>query len=142
MSPADILLAEHACAKLAIRYANCLDHYEDDAIANLFAPDGVWEHFTAGPLLGREAIRAFCNGRDRRQLMRHIATNFETEILSPTQARGRSYWTAFRLGTHTPGEPGLGTEPFSVGQYADEFVCIDGQWYFSMRKMQVVFKQA
>lgn len=140
MNALDIMHAEHACAKLSTRYANCLDKFEDEAVLELFAPDGVWVHMVKGPLRGREVIGEFLKSRDRALLLRHIASNAEVEVLSPTKATGRSYWTAYIA---TPGEadqlPTI-SAPASIGAYTDEYVCIDGQWYFATRTMHPLFR--
>lgn len=140
MTAGETLQIEHACAKLAIRYANCLDHFDDDGVLGLFAPDAVWNHSTQGALRGHDAMRAFLLTRDRGSLVRHVASNFEVEVLGPTSAKGRSYWTAFLAPNHPPGAMAIGTTPYSIGEYADEYVYLDGRWYFSVRTMTHLFR--
>ena len=142
MNATDITNIEQACAKLSILYANCLDTFEHDTVLGLFAPDGVWNHMTKGPLRGQDAIREFLAGRNRQLLLRHVASNSEVNVISATKATGRSYWTAY---VATPGEGGkLPTiaGPHSIGAYDDEYVCIDGRWLFATRTMNLLFTAA
>jgi len=139
MNALDILQIEHACTKLAIRYANCLDTFDDDGVIGLFAPDGVWNHTSQGAMRGHDVIRAYLATRDQNTLVRHVMSNFEVDVISPTQAKGRSYWTAFLATDYVPGKISPVDAPFSIGEYADEYVCIDGRWHFATRTMNHLF---
>lgn len=139
MNALDIMLIEHACAKLSVRYANCLDTFDDEGVVGLFAPDGVWNHPSQGAMRGHDVIRKFLNGRPRTTLVRHVATNNEVDVISATAARGRSYWTAFLAADHQPGKIAEVSAPFSIGEYADEYVCIDGRWCIASRTMNHLF---
>ena len=142
MNPVDIMLAEHACAKLSVCYANGLDSFDDEAVVGLFAPDGVWNHTSQGPLRGHDVIRAFLATRPRTTLVRHVATNNEVTVIDEVTARGRSYWTAFLATDYQPGQLAPVGPPFSIGEYADEYVCIDGRWHIATRTMNHLYGQA
>jgi len=141
MNALEIVQIEHACAKLSVRYANCLDTFDDEGVVGLFAPDGVWNHPGEGAMRGHDVIRAFLHSRPRTTLLRHVVSNNEVDVIGATAAKGRSYWTAFLAADHQPGQIApLGT-PFSVGEYADEYALIDGRWHIAVRSMKQLFGQ-
>ncbi len=140
MNALDILQIEHACAKLSTLYANCLDTFEDETTLSLFAPDGVWNHMSKGPLVGRGVIGEFLASRDRASLLRHIVSNCEVTVISETRATGRSYWTAYIPTAGEAGELPTVSAPASVGAYDDEYVFVDGAWRFATRTMKPLFR--
>ena len=142
MNPLDVLLIEHACAKLTVRYANCLDTFDDEGVVGLFAPDGVWHHTSQGAMRGHDVIRAFLATRPRTTLVRHVATNSEVTVIDEASARGRSYWTAFLAADYQPGQLAPIGPPFSIGEFADEYVCLDGRWVIASRTMKHLFGQS
>lgn len=141
MNALDIVQIEHACAKLSVRYANCLDTFDDEGVVGLFAPDGVWNHPSEGAMRGHDVILAFLQSRPRTTLVRHVASNNEVDVISATAAKGRSYWTAFLAADYQPGHIAAVAAPFSIGEYTDEYVCIDGRWHIASRSMKPLFGQ-
>lgn len=140
MDPLSALLIEAECSRLTIRYGHCIDAYDDEGVVALFAEDAVWNHATHGPLRGHAEIRRFLAGRDRSTLMRHVMSNFEIEILDASRARGLSYWTGYVAHNHTPGTEASARPPFSVGEYRDDYVLVDGRWRIASRTMRHVFR--
>jgi len=127
---------------LQARYLFALDFRDPEAYAETFAPDGILD-YGAGEIKGREAIaemvanmrrsaeaaRAEDDSGLRPAAGRHNITNVVIEIDGDT-ATGVAYW--FHMGNDNPERA---AQLNSFGHYEDELVKIDGEWYFSKRKI-------
>jgi len=119
--------------ELLARYCYALDAERFDDMAELFAPDGVWE--TAfGTGRGREGIaaqarRILTGARPRRV---HLTTNIVIDLDDQT-ATARSNWA---LISNSPAGPVIG----SAGDYADTLVKRDGRWFFQHRRIDRYIK--
>lgn len=127
---------------LQARYLFALDFRDPEAYAATFAPDGVLD-YGAGVIQGRDAIaemvrntrrnaeaqRAADDSGLRPAAGRHNITNIVLEIDGDT-AKGTAYW--FHMGNDNPDRS---AQLNSFGHYEDELVKIDGEWYFSKRKI-------
>jgi uncharacterized protein (TIGR02246 family) len=128
LSPEAAMLVEHRCAKLMARYCHLVDARQDQAIAELFTPDGVLLR-PEERLEGRDAILRFFQELPKVP-RRHIASNIVVEAHTPDTASGFSYVTVHR-GAES-GEPSL-EAPYLVAEYHDALVQQDGAWRFASR---------
>jgi hypothetical protein len=120
---------EWACARLVNLYANRNDAADWDAVAALYAADGLMTRPTAPdlPIVGRDAIRASFLERPPRTT-RHIVANVVIDVEGPTTARGESAMLLFT----GPGAP-------LVGSFHDRFVLTADGWRFAERRGSIVF---
>lgn len=127
----DILHAEieRQCARLINCYANANDAGNWDAVASLYAADGVMVRPTAPgePISGRDAILASLRARPARTT-RHVCANIVIDVVSDTLAVGES---AMLLFTGAP-------QPL-VGSYRDRFVLTQEGWRFAERRGSLTF---
>lgn len=87
-----------AITQLKARYcAACDRDYDADAIAGLFAPDGVWDAGNVfGRYEGREAIRAhFASSTGRVSLARHQVMNPDI-VVDPDGVHASGEWLLFQ----------------------------------------------
>jgi hypothetical protein len=127
---------------LQARYMFALDWREPEAYAATFAPDGSMDS-AAVTGKGREAIAQEIVAMKAREAeryaqdksgkppprMRHNITNIVLDIRGD-RAYGKAYWTSL-----TNGNPERKPQVNGYGHYEDELVKIDGQWYFTSRKI-------
>ncbi len=85
---------EWDCAQLLTRFFNEFDRFNYAAMADLFAPDGIW-HRQGKALQGTSAIIAALEPRSRTQSVRHVVTNIEVTASSETEAVFTLYVTAY-----------------------------------------------
>lgn len=129
------MAAEWACERLVRQFAMLNDERDHDGIAALFTEDGSFARpfDPDNPILGRASIMAMFRDRPPR-LSRHVMSNSVIEVISPTEARGRSYLMFMSsLDVEAPrpvkAEPGI-----HVGQYDDVFVLTAEGWRFKSRR--------
>src|SRR5688572_1430402 len=129
-----------AIEALMWRYDRSLDHYDAEAYAANFTPDGAF-----GQVKGREALAKMITdlvaGQEaRRQAgttigkMHHFTMNPWLEFTGPTTARYHYYHqTVFGTG----GQIGSPTAPVmaAAGQGVDDLVKVDGKWYIKYRNV-------
>ena len=122
------------------RYDRSLDHYDAEAYAANFTPDGAF-----GQVKGHEALKKMITdlvaGQEtRRQAgetigkMHHFTMNPWLEFTGPDTARFHYYHqTVFGTG----GALGSPTPPVmaAAGQGVDDLVKIDGKWYIKFRNV-------
>lgn len=120
---------ERLCTRLIHVYANANDRGDWEAVANLYAPDGVMYRPTAPdePVSGRDVILASLRARPPR-VTRHVCANVVIDVTGDTQAVGES---AILLFTGAP-------EPL-VGSYHDRFVLTPEGWRFAERRGSLTF---
>jgi hypothetical protein len=130
-----------AIIEMVNRYVLAMDYFDPDGYAAVFTEDGVLD-WARGEVKGRAAIREFMasgtydlrklnfapaqtpDGREWPPMVRHMITNQVIEI-DGDSARGISYWINY--GNNADRRK---IELLSFGSYDDEFVKIDGQWFF------------
>jgi predicted SnoaL-like aldol condensation-catalyzing enzyme len=122
------------------RYDRSLDHYDAQAYAANFTPDGAF-----GQVKGREALAKMITdlvaGQETRRQggatigkMHHFTMNQWLEFTGPTTARYHYYHqTVFGTG----GQIGSPTAPVmaAAGQGVDDLVKVDGKWYIQYRNV-------
>jgi len=129
-----------AIEALMWRYDRSLDHYDAEAYAANFTPDGAF-----GQTRGREALRKMitdlAEGQERRRQqgetigkMHHFTMNPWLEFTGPDTARFHYYHqTVFGTGgaLNSPTAPRMA----AAGQGVDDLVKIDGKWYIKFRNV-------
>jgi ketosteroid isomerase-like protein len=128
-----------AAADAAIRdvvtvYCRFMDNFDDDAVLELFAPDGEWWRHGEPPLRGRSEIGAWLRTRDRGVKGRHVATNILIEMEGPARAKVTSYFTVLKAA------PDGAPVPVSMGEYHDIFRLDQGRWRIARRETHRVFR--
>ena len=142
------LAAREAVRDLIARYNRYGDTARFDEMVEVFAPDAVMDMDGEVVVEGRDNIRAAfgevgagfkADSRAHidaasppgveskvRPHLRHCTATTHIEVLSPTEARARSYY--FVLTAH-------GLDHW--GRYVDECREIDGRWYITHRKEMI-----
>ncbi len=122
-----------AIQNLKARYAAfCDDSYNADGIASLFTEDAVWEAPWQGRFEGREAIREFF-----RQVSNTITFSVHgvlNPIIEVDGDTARASWYLFQPCVIN------GQAHWVSGRYADEYVKVDGSWYFKSLKVASFFR--
>jgi hypothetical protein len=135
-----------AIIDLTNRYVLAMDYFDADGYAAVFAEDGVLD-WARGEVKGRPAIREFMatgtydlrklnfvpaktpDGKEWPSMVHHLITNQIIEVHGNT-ARGIAYWMNFANNADRRRIDWL-----SFGSWDDEFVKIDGKWYFKRHKI-------
>ncbi|MFF8982131.1 nuclear transport factor 2 family protein [Streptomyces globisporus] len=133
------LIAERACERLVVEFVRRLDLGEPGDVAELFAPDGLWEWAEGNRRIeGRDALRAYFAGRPAERLSRRLCTNILVTLTSASTATASTYFTTFRVDGHTGGmlPPRL---PVQVGRYEDTFRKVEGRWLLAARELFLDF---
>ncbi len=130
---------ERACAALVLRLAWLADHDEAPLAIGLFSADATMDR-DGERHAGIDAIARLLRSRPPNRLTRHVLSNLEIEVLSPTRARGRCYVTVYRHRTdgRPPQPPAPMAGPETLGEYHDEFVLEAGRWKFASRVVRTV----
>jgi hypothetical protein len=127
---------------LIARYVFALDFLDADTVASTFAKDAEFDT-SSGVTKGRDAIRSLVlqsaeRSRERRakdtsglrpSAGRHFITNMVIKV-DGNKAEVRTYW--LHMNNDNPKCAGTAD---SFGHTEDEMVKVDGQWYFSKRKI-------
>lgn len=128
--------------RLVIEFSYLLDHGQGDRVANLFAPDAVFENPGTGlRAVGRGAIAEYYARRARDpRTTRHVSTNLHLRFETPDRAIGTRLITYYRGDGSGPPFP---AEPGSVGEYKEIFVRTpDGKWRFAFRRNELMFRSS
>lgn len=136
-----LILAEIACERLVRRFAMLNDQRDHDELASLFVEDGTFSLplDPDNPLIGRDTIRAYFRSRPLR-LTRHVTTNTLIEVMSTTEARGRSYLLFVSSPDSTSPQPVKADPTAYMGEYDDIFVLSDDGWKFKERRGSLALK--
>ena len=111
--------------KLKHRYcALCDDHYDADALAELFTEDAVWDGMERGRNDGREAIREFFRDAPARlPFAIHMVMN---PIIEVDGDRATGVWYLFQPCTYAEGNQAV----WGSARYDEEYVRVNGKWMF------------
>jgi len=134
-----------AIVDLQARYVMAMDYFDADGYAAVFAPDGVLD-WARGLVEGRPAIREFMasgtydltrgaaeaqtpDGRNWPSTVRHLITNQVVKV-DGNKATALTYWIQFNNNAKRDQ-----VEWMLFGTWYDEFVKIDGEWFFSLHRI-------
>jgi hypothetical protein len=134
-----------AIVDLQGRYVVAMDYFDADGYAAVFAEDGVLD-WAGGIVEGRDAIREFMatgtydltrgapeaetpDGRNWPSTVRHLITNQVVDVDGNT-AQAVTYWIQFNNNVDR-----RQVEWMLFGSWYDEFVRIDGEWFFSLHRI-------
>jgi hypothetical protein len=134
-----------AIVDLQGRYVVAMDYFDADGYAAVFAEDGVLD-WARGLVEGRDAIREFMasgtydltrgapeaetpDGRNWPSTVRHLITNQVIDVDGDT-AQAITYWIQFNNNAERDQ-----VEWMLFGSWYDEFVKIDGEWFFSLHRI-------
>jgi hypothetical protein len=136
----DARAIEWDCTRILIRFFNEFDAFRYDAMAAMFAPDGVW-HRQGKALTGRDSILAALKERSATQTVRHVITNIDITVLGADRAQFQSYVTAYRhdSGVEPDGQPPVIGTPYLLLTVPGSFVRIDDGWYIAQMTMNRTF---
>jgi uncharacterized protein (TIGR02246 family) len=124
---------ERECTALSYAFAYNLDHRNYEALANLFAADGVWVRH-GQRLQGHEQIIAALNQRLPNQFTRHVTTNFHFTEVTPTRARSVAYnMSYFSLEGDKPMPLRFGQEQAMLLDFIDLYTLTPHGWRFLER---------
>lgn len=137
MTEAERAEIERACEKLSIAYARHVDFRDYQALAGLFAEDGVLELF-GRQIRGRAAVLAALSARPENRKSLHIFTNISTDVIDADHARGLTYLTLLRADHDGEGAAPL-DGPLMGGYYEDEFIRTQSGWRIARRKATILF---
>ncbi|MFD3401493.1 nuclear transport factor 2 family protein [Kribbella sp. NPDC058693] len=145
MSSHATLSPEEAADRLAIRelfdaYAHCADRRDAQGQMALFTEDTRFVVYmdasSAEPtqeLHGRASLAPVFDNLNQYAATTHF-NGQSTVVVSGNKARGESYTIAHHV---TIGDDGHRTLMVASIRYLDEFVKLDGSWYFAERKLLV-----
>ena len=121
-------------------YWIALDAGDIDTYANLFAPDATL-YWAGGVVRGREQIHqemaTFGTGGKKlpedateRPRVIHVMGSQRIDFPRPDAAHDVGMWMGFRNNT-----PDNSAEIFEFGHYEDQYVKLQGRWYFQERRI-------
>jgi uncharacterized protein (TIGR02246 family) len=126
---------EQACTALSHAFAYHLDRKEYEALANLFAPDGVFVRMGAR-LEGRKQINAVMSERPPEQFTRHISTNFHFTRVDADTAEAVVYNISYFGFPESALPLDYLSEQVMLLDFIDIYTRTDEGWRFLERKAQ------
>jgi hypothetical protein len=134
-----------AIVDLQSRYVFAMDYFDAEGYAAVFAEDGVLD-WARGPVVGRDAIFEFMDsrtydftrgapeaetpdGRNWPSTVRHLITNQVIKV-EGDKATALTYWIQFNNN-----QDRSAVEWMLFGSWYDEFVKVDGEWFFSLHRI-------
>lgn len=141
MDEAQRMLAERACERLIVAYAQLIDLGEAAKVAGLFTEDATWESDNRR-WVGLDQIRRGFTIRQGITLRksRHICTNIAIEFSSETEATGVTYFILLRNDDNYGERVAPLDGQFIVGEYRDRFVLTSDGWRFAHRQAKAAFQ--
>lgn len=131
-----LLHDKDAIERLSIEYAYAIDAADFDAVAGLFAEDGVWDLLDRR-LEGHDQIIEFGGGWARRNrqgvTQRMVVDNLLIDIRDDNTATGRAYLTLYAFKQAPAISDSLEPVFFSIAE--DEYVHTGEGWKFKSRKI-------
>ena len=125
-------------------FTSHLDHNQVDELVALFTEDALYTHGERVSR-GRAEIHTLFQkrsvsgapGASGVRTARHLYSGLQIEIISDTEATGRSVCMTFAF----DGPPPVGTTvPHLVADFEDRYrLCTDGRWRFAERRIERIF---
>jgi hypothetical protein len=133
----------YECASLSAAYSHHLDAGESDALAALFAPEGVWQIVT-NRMQGREVIGHYWHDRYAQrkpgERSRHVITNELIEVVDHDHAKGVAYFAVYSFDADAAKNASLA--PTAFAQTHDEYVRTAEGWRIALRRIEPVANAA
>ena len=128
---------EWACTRLVNLFNLLSDSRAHDEAAALFVPDGTYIRPGRPALVGRNALAAAFR-QDPPGRKRHFVTNVVVDVVSPVEAKGRSY---LLLASSTDEAEGcrVADRPLVAGEVAEQFALTEEGWRFAAREGSATF---
>jgi hypothetical protein len=131
---------EWDCAQLLVRFFNHFDQWRYAEMADLFAPDGVWNR-QGRALQGKAAILSVLEARSRTQTVRHVVTNIQVDVRDSATAEFVLYVTAYMHDTGTrPDVPPKIASPYLVLVVPGLLVKLGADWKIQSMSMNREFE--
>lgn len=136
LSDLEIAAIQQLCETVSIQYARALDGKDPDALAQVFAPDGVWE-VLGNRMEGREAVAGYWRMRladwtpDHGRV--HQISNQVIGVTDRNHARGTS--TVFIYFFSTTDGANRELAPTLIARNNDEYVRTDEGWKLKHRRI-------
>jgi len=113
--------------------------HESDKIANMFTEDGLWELSNWAKVSGRAQIKeTFAKWTHEIPFAVHMVSNPRIEVNGDT-ATGK--WNIMALSSHVgKGDRFSGEDIMTLAIYNDDFVKINGQWFFKKLHAQILIQ--
>jgi hypothetical protein len=128
VSPEERREVEREAERMIYRFFQYLDTRQYEKLADLMAPDGVWNRMGKA-LKGREMLMAAMRARPKGFTTQHLVTNLIVEIIDDAHAEADYTMTAY---AHQLAEgkapPAPSEAPFVIGTYKQRFVRLKQGW--------------
>lgn len=129
------------CERLILDFAHFSDTQNYEAMAELFAADGVLVRPSGDTLTGPAEILRSYTARAGSRITRHLCTNMRITEESADSASGLTYALVFSAAADSSPENhfGIAAEPRQlVGEFHDKFVKTPEGWRFKTRVCRFV----
>ena len=128
---------EWDCVRLVNEFYCALDEKRYEDLANLFAPEGIWNRLGID-LKGPPQILASMDTRSD-WLTAHLVSNTRVRVLSQDHAETTQYITLYRHEGWVPEHgPAAVVLPLGVLKHWDTHVRIDGDWKIAKKVSQAI----
>jgi len=139
MDNATIRALEADIARVLVRYCRAFDEGRFDEVADLFAPDAVFERPRHPPLRGKAEIGAFCRATPPAYRFRHMSSNILVRPIDVDAAVADSSFILFQGMEPGPDVACALDRVAMVGDYRDRLVRIGDSWRFARRRIEHAF---
>ena len=122
--------------QLKARYcAYCDAKYDPDGIASMFIEDGIWDGASFGVHKGKSEIHKFFSSiSDNIVFAGHLVVNPIIEVSEDASSATGKWWLIMPC---TVKEDGKNEARWLLGEYSDEYVCVDDEWYYKSLKLEL-----
>lgn len=128
---------EWDCTRLLIRFYSLLDEKRYEALADLFADDGVWVRL-GQELVGGPAILAAMSERDD-WLTAHLVSNIRIDIIDADTVDTTQYVTLYRHEGRGEAEgPAPVAPPIGILRHRDRLGREAGVWRFKRKSSRAI----
>ncbi len=119
----------------ALYCAYCDDNYDPDGISKMFIEDGVWDGASFGVHRGRAEIHKFFSGISGDIVFAgHLVVNPIIDISEDAESASGKWWLIMPC---TVKEASENEARWLLGEYKDEYVCVDGDWMYKSLKLDL-----
>ena len=129
--------ADRECQRLVVDSAAYNDSRAWEALAALYADDGVVVRPNGERVVGRAAIAESYAAAPANRRTRHVCTNWRFDLNGPDAARGITSVLVYSWDANCEPDPKFGHQLDSrmvIGDFADRFVRTSGGWRIAERR--------